>query len=215
MLTVSVMFDPRILEPRDDDEFAEWTREVHRLVRVDTEFPDYPFRNDGFVFAFDRDSIVCRDVLYILEPLIARYGDEFVTIWGLDQGNENFRGSFGYYPAFRVSTKDVANHYDDVFRDPLPSNNGQLPGLRYVTDTLTIVGSSGTWSIWSNWSLETALVHTPDLMLITEPKVWPSIKFTEQTIRDELMPPQPWWQAPEHLLREFFDNLRTHGHLPG
>ncbi|HLP23151.1 MAG TPA: hypothetical protein VK139_03810 [Microbacteriaceae bacterium] len=207
------MIDPRILEPRVDDEFAEWTREVHRLVRVDTEFPDYPFRNDGFVFAVDRDSTTYGNMLYILEPLVERFGDDHITVWGRKRMTADFNGVYGWYPAYRIRTRDLTETYSVMMTTARPDLDGIPDAFEYAVDRFPIVGSSETWAVWSHWGWVIALVHTPERMFITETEQWPCIRFSEHTI-PEIMPPRPWWQVPEQEVQEFFDNLRTYGHLP-
>ncbi|MEV0891080.1 hypothetical protein [Promicromonospora sp. NPDC050262] len=143
--------------PRNDREYEQILDEVRALIDVERRLPAWPFRNTpGNIDICQYGHAVEGPFGPVLQALADAYGDASITVAALDPSGAYYHKHYGAYGAFRIAAHVVgASYYDAVAFEPQGDPTG---ALTFTTDVLTIVGSSGRWSVWAERSWDLALI---------------------------------------------------------
>lgn len=89
----------------------------------------------------------------IVEALVAKFEDEWVSAVVVYPSPEGFHLSTGGYPAFSLAAEGLAEAWEDAIGSPF--NGDEISALVHRADTLAVVGSSGDWGAWTDrdWEL--------------------------------------------------------------
>jgi hypothetical protein len=86
-----------------DDSFSELVKVVHAQLNTACRLPDWPFKMlDGFAVIYEYDRILGGDFGPVIAALASAYGDEVVTVVGLEPAPSYWRDAYNFYPGFQV-----------------------------------------------------------------------------------------------------------------
>lgn len=193
----------------DQVEFNRLARSVAATLDPEARLPAWPFRPDGaFTHIVEFDRVLGGDFAAVLAALAQAYGDRNVTTVVLDPDLRYYSEAYGLLPGFQVEASSLEKGYNDGLRhEPGGDPTG---ALAYTANVISIVGSSGAWSVWGQRDWEIALLCTPH-----DSGPWLSASvpvFGRDLDLDSIRSPAGWGMVlSEEDLRTFWRNVQARG----
>jgi hypothetical protein len=202
-----VTIPPYIAESQD--EFSELEAELQQQIHTSARLPDWPFRAiSGFVTIYEYDRILGSTFGTVLEALSDAYGDDTVTVIGLEPEMAYYRDEYSYFPGLRIARASIRDGYGEgLRREPDGDPTG---ALAYTVNVVGMVGASGVWSIWGQRDWEIGLLLTPDSSgrWLKAPVPW----FDREIDLDSIRSPSGWGVHLSDQERSmFWQNVQDRG----
>lgn len=192
-----------------DGAFREALVALGRQIDPAVRLPSWPFlASSGFVTIYEFDRFVGGAFGKVPQALAAAYGDDTVTVVGLEPPAGYYRDGYGYLPAFWGAGYSFADVYAEALRyEP----GGDATGaMAFSINVLGIVGSSGSWSAWGqrDWEIGLVLTREADGPWLEQPV--PSLG--RDVDLDSIRSPAGWGVPLSDADRsEFWRNVRERG----
>lgn len=185
---------------------------VAARVDLGARLPGWPFRGArGFAEIFEYDRILGGSFGNVLAELAGTYGDDVVTVVGIEPRPVYYRDEYGLFPAFHIAGARIRSEYGSALRfEPGGDPTGSLADSLNV---IAITGSSGAWSVFGQRDWEIGLLLAPDSdgAWLSADVPWYGVEVDLDSIRS----PAGWGQklsGPER--EEFARHLRERGSGP-
>jgi len=191
-----------------DAAFGEAMLTLRRLIDPTVRLPNWPFlASSGFVTIYEFDRFLGGDFGKVLQSLAVAFGDDTVTVVGLDPPADYYRNGYGFLPAFWSAGNSFADAYGEALRyEP----GGDATGaMAFSINVLGIVGSSGSWSAWGqrDWEIGLVFAREANGPWLEQGVPW----FGRDVDLDSIRSPAGWGIALSDADRsEFWRNVREH-----
>ncbi len=100
----------------------------------------------------------------IVEALVAKFEDEWVSAVVVTPSPEAFRLITGGYPGFSLAAEGVSKTWEDAVGSPFDGD--EVSALVHRADTLAVVGSSREWGAWMDRDWELGLIASYRLVTV-------------------------------------------------
>ncbi len=193
---------------RSDQAFSELLAEIMRNIDISIRFPKWPFlAPSGFITIYEYDIVLSGSFGTVLSSLSAVYGDQTISLVGLEPSPEYYRDSCGAFPGFRLLSKSIIEDYWNALKEE--PNEDFFSALIYSLDIFGIIGSSGLWAVWAQRDWEIGLLLAPES---SGPWLEQTPWFDRYIDLDLIRGPAGWCvPLNENQLLEFSQNIRERG----
>ena len=190
-----------------DSEFVGAFDRLSGCVDVSARFPALPCRHvTGEVLAAEFDRVLSGRFSRVLRSLVETFEDSSVTFVCLDPDPEQYRRTFGRYPAFtwRSAALTETSYYEAL--DSPPRGN-EIGALTVCARIFAIGGTSGSWIVWAerDWSI--------GVVCLKEAASFPSVDFPLLSASDAMSQfhrPKGWVPTvSSDDIATFIDNTQT------
>lgn len=200
-----------IATPDGEPEFQTLQDSVASRVDLAARFPAWPFRARGYATIFLHDHILATGFGHVLDALAQAYGDEAVTLVGVDPPPAFYRDEFGFLPALQLPREYVREGYGDALW--LDRGDDAMAVLAVSLNVVAVTGSSGAWAVWGQRDWEIGVLLTPD-----RGGAWldAGVPWSGTDVDLEVVRSPPGWGLPlsDAELAEFARQLRERGSGP-
>lgn len=145
--------------PKDPTAFGALLNCITSVLDTDRRLPDWPCRRRSANADVCQYSHAIEGTFGpVLQALVDLHGDEAVSLVVLEPSPRYYRYNYGSYPAFSLSSQDLAEAYwEAVAHEPQGDPTG---AVIYTADVVALTGSSKTWAVWAERSWDIAVVFS-------------------------------------------------------